>query len=84
MHGRTSQQQLAAAGQLARAKRHAQRSGQRLRAVVEEGIRRVLADKHAPTPYELPDLSVGNEREANPLEAMSWADLRDEIYGGRP
>ncbi len=68
---------------LARAKRHAQRSGVPLRAVVEEGIRRVLAAEDAPTAYQLPDLSVGDARHDNPLESMSWPDLRDEIYGGR-
>ena len=67
---------------LARAKRHAQRSGIPLRAVVEEGIRRVLAAEDVPTPYQLPDLSVGDARDPNPLESMSWPELRDEIYGG--
>ena len=68
---------------LARAKRHAQRSGIPLRAVVEEGIRRVLAAEDAPTTYQLPDLSVGDARDANPLERMSWPELSDEIYGSR-
>ena len=68
---------------LVRAKRHAQRAGVPLRAVVEEGIRRVLAAEDAPTTYRLPDLSVGNARDENPLESLSWPDLRDEIYGGR-
>jgi hypothetical protein len=68
---------------LARAKRHAQRSGVPLRAVVEEGLRRVLAAQDAPTAYQLPDLSVGDAQDENPLERMSWPDLRDEIYGGR-
>jgi len=54
-----------------------------LRAVVEEGIRRVLAAEDAPTAYQLPDLSVGGARHDNPLESTSWPDLRDEIYGGR-
>ena len=32
-------------------------------------------------PYELPDLSVGEAGSIDPLEAYSWQDLRDEIYG---
>lgn len=68
---------------LARAKRHARKTGRPLRALVEEGIRRVLAAEDVPATYELPDLSVGKARGENPLEAMSWPDLRDEIYGGR-
>jgi hypothetical protein len=34
--------------------------------------------------YRLPDRSVGRAGGANPLDALSWQDLRDEIYGGRP
>lgn len=68
---------------LARAKRHAQRSGVPLRAVVEEGIRRVLAAEDIRATYELPDLSVGDASDENPLERMSWPELRDVIYGGR-
>lgn len=67
---------------LVRAKKHAQRTGQPLRAVVEEGLRRVLASEQERAVYRLPDLSVGNAKHSNPLEAMSWADLRKEIYGG--
>jgi Arc/MetJ family transcription regulator len=67
---------------LARAKRHARKTGKPLRALVEEGIRRVL-EEPARTAHQLPDRSVGNPRGRNPLEAMTWQDLRDEIYGGR-
>ncbi len=66
---------------LVRAKRHAQRSGVPLRAVVEEGLRRVLAAEEVQTAYQLPDLSVGKPGGVNPLETMSWADVRREIYG---
>ena len=51
--------------------------------MVEEGIRRVLAAEDTPATYQLPDLSVGNARGENPLDALSWPDLRDQIYGGR-
>lgn len=66
---------------LARAKRHARKSGRPLRAVVEEGLRRVL---DAPTPssrYRLSDLSVGNPDNDDPLESYTWQDLRAMIYG---
>ena len=68
---------------LARAKRHAQKLGKPLRALVEEGLRHVLAEEAARDPYELPDRSVGDPRGPNPLETWSWQELRDEIYGGR-
>ncbi len=68
---------------LARAKRHARRSGKPLRALVEDGLRRVLDAEPGRSKYELPDRSVGDAGGPNPLEALSWQDLRDEIYGGR-
>lgn len=69
---------------LARAKRHARRVGQPLRAIIEDGLRRVLRETPARQPYELPDASVGDPTAADPLEALSWQDLRDEIYGEPP
>lgn len=64
-----------------RAKRYAKRVHQPLRAIVEEGLRRVLSEPSAPQAYTLPDASVGDPRAADPLEALSWQDLREEIYG---
>jgi hypothetical protein len=68
---------------LERAKRHARKSGRPLRAVVEDGLRRVLDAPAPPAGGELPDRSVGDPRAKNPLASYSWAELRDEIYGGR-
>ena len=65
---------------MARAKRYAKRTGRPLRAVVEEGLRRVLSDTSRSAPYELPDRSVGDSNSADPLDALSWQDLREEIY----
>jgi hypothetical protein len=67
---------------LARAKRQARRMGKPLRALVEEGLRRVLQAESQPSRYRLPDRSAGRAGAHNPLEALSWQDLRDEIYGG--
>jgi len=68
---------------LARAKRHARKTGKPLRALVEEGLRRVLEDTSSQTSYKLPDCAVGRQGAPDPLEHYSWQDLRDEIYGGR-
>ena len=68
---------------LVRAKRHARKVGRPLRALIEEGLRHVLHAEHVRAKYHLPDVSVGDTGGPNPLEAMSWQDLRDEIYGGR-
>lgn len=68
---------------LARAKRHARRVGKPLRALVEEGLRRVFEGDPVTKKYEIPDRSVGDPADPNPLEDLSWQDLRHEIYGGR-
>jgi len=56
-----------------------------MKATVEipDGLRRVLDAERARAQYVLPDRSVGDPGGPNPLEAVSWQDLRDEIYGGR-
>ena len=66
---------------LERAKRHAKRVRRPLRAIVEEGLRRVLSERAAAAAYTLPDASVGDPNAADPLERLSWQDLREEIYG---
>lgn len=70
---------------LARAQKKARREGRSMRSLIEEGLRLSLdADRGGGREkYELPDRSVGNPRAANPLESMSWPEIRDEIYGGR-
>jgi hypothetical protein len=65
---------------LVRAKQLAKRTGRPLRAVVEDGLRRVLADAPKASAYELPDRSVGERGGKDPLEASSWQELKDEIY----
>lgn len=66
------------------AKRYAKRSRRSLRAIIEEGLRRVLTDTQPASRFELPDASVGDPDGTDPLEAMSWQDLRAEIYREPP
>ena len=66
-----------------RVRKHARRTGQSMRSLVEEGLRRCLDAERSATGYRLPDLSVGEAGGANPLESLSWHDVRDQIYGGR-
>ena len=68
---------------LERAKRHARRTGTPLRKLVEEGIRRVLDESPPSKGYRLPDRSVGDPHATNPLTALTWQDLRNEIYNDR-
>jgi hypothetical protein len=68
---------------LERARRHARRSGRPVRALIEEGLRLVLQSEAPGAAYRLSDQSAGDAAGPNPLESLSWQDLRDEIYGGR-
>ena len=68
---------------LERARRQAQRSGQPVRALIEQGLRLVLEAEAGGARFQLEDRSVGKAGAPNPLEALSWQDLRGEIYGGR-
>ena len=65
---------------LARAKLHARKTGRPLRAVVEEGLQLVLLTASSHRRYRLPDLSVGNASDRDPMEAYSWQDLREMTY----
>ena len=65
---------------LARAQRYAKEAGQPLRAVVEDGHRRVL-EALPRRRYALPDLRVGDPGAPDPLATCSWPELRELIYG---
>ena len=68
---------------LIRAKRHARQTGRPLRTLVEDGLRHVLSENSERPPYHLPDMSVGDPNGPNPLEHLSWAEVRELIYEGR-
>ncbi len=65
----------------ARAKQRARETGRPLRAVVEEGLRLVLEVREPAATYQMPDRSVGDPSARDPLENLTWDDLRREIYG---
>ena len=66
---------------LSRAKHLAKATGRPLRAVVEDGLRRVLSEPE-PKPYVLPDLREGDPDVSDTLERYSWPELRELMYGG--
>ena len=66
---------------LSGAKDHARRTGRPLGAVVEDGLRLALSADSTRQKYTLPDLSVGSPNNGDSLEAHSWQDTRDLIYG---
>ena len=66
---------------LKRARRHARETGRPLRAVVEDGLRRVLASGAPERGYRLPDLRAGDPKAFDPLSRYSWPELRETMYG---
>ena len=66
---------------LARAERRAHETGRPLRALVEDGLRRVLDPSTFRPRYTLPDLRAGGPEAADPLERHTWPELRELIYG---
>ncbi len=66
----------------AEAKAEARRRGVTVRALIEEGLRRVIADPTA-TKYELPDLSYGAGGPSDAWLGVSWEEKLEIIYEGR-
>ncbi len=67
---------------LARARRVAARRGTTLRALVEEGLRRVVAEERAPGRFKLRDASYGSGG-LRPEAQGGWDRIRDLAYQGR-
>ena len=52
-----------------------------MRSVVEEGLRATLSEQRPKKRYKMSrNLSTGNPDGPNPLEDLSWEDLREMIY----
>lgn len=64
------------------AKSLAQEHNTTLRALVEEGLEKVLRDLREPKPYKMRDFSVGGNGLQPGQELLSWAEVRDMIYEG--
>jgi hypothetical protein len=69
---------------LSEARKVARREGTTLRALVEQGLRRVLGEKKKPRPaFRLRDASVGGKGLRPELRGAGWDKIRDMIYEGR-
>lgn len=68
---------------LAEAKCLASREKTTVRALVEEGLRRVLEDRQGRKPFKLRDKSVKGKGLSREFADGSWAKIRDAIYEGR-
>lgn len=53
-----------------------------VRALIEEGLRRVLADRKAQRPFKLRDASFKGNGLQPGMTGASWQQIRDTIYEG--
>lgn len=65
------------------AKRAARARGTTLRALIEAGLRGVLAEERKHRRFRLADASVGGRGLRAELRGDDWSAVRDEIYRGR-
>ena len=65
------------------AKQQARRERTTLRALMEEGLRRVLRKRKESTPFRLRDASVSGEGVQQGIREGDWETIRSLIYEGR-
>ncbi len=68
---------------LGRAKSLAAREGTTIRALVEEGLRRILDDRRGRAPFRLRRASFAGQGLQPGQREGDWAELRQMIYEGR-
>jgi hypothetical protein len=65
---------------LREARKLAARENTTLRALVEQGLRRVVAEKKRAKPFRLRDASVGGKGLHSDVAGKSWSEILDMIY----
>jgi hypothetical protein len=65
-----------------KAKALAARRKTTLRALIETGLRRTLAEERATPGFVLPDRSIGGEGLQSEFRGRSWSEIRDAAYEG--
>lgn len=69
---------------LEEARQRARAEGRTLRAMIEEGLRMVLAKPEGgKSGYSLPDRSVSGDGLHPDAQGLSWAEIRELSYGDR-
>jgi Arc/MetJ family transcription regulator len=68
---------------LAEAQAIAAREKTTLKALVNEGLQRVVKERGEAKPFKLKDASVGGQGLNPELEGASWETIRDLAYEGR-
>ena len=68
---------------LEQVRRIAVRDGETLRSLVEQGLRKVVAERTAKAkPFKLRDASVGTPGAPSAYESLSWEEKRSLMYDG--
>jgi hypothetical protein len=70
-------------GLLAAARKIAAKQGTTVRALIEEGLRRVVEARRARGRFKLRDRSWGSGGLRAEFRGSSWDEMRDASYGGR-
>lgn len=65
------------------ARRFAAREGTTLRALVEEGLRRLLSERKAVSDFRLRDVTFGGTGLQTDLRDAPWEEIRRRAYEGR-
>jgi hypothetical protein len=65
------------------ARKVAAQEGTTLRAIVEQGLRQVIAAKKRRTPFRLRQVTFGGRGVRPELKEAGWDQIRDAIYEGR-
>jgi hypothetical protein len=69
---------------LAEAQELARREKTTLKALTQEGLRKIIAEKKAKKkPFKLRDVSFGGDGLTDEFKNASWEQIRDAIYEGR-
>lgn len=68
---------------LSAAKARASKEGTTLRALVEEGLRRVLEQRRSPQPFQLRRASFAGKGLQDGVREGTWERIRELIYEGR-
>jgi len=68
---------------LGKAKRLAAQEHSTVRALVEEGLRRLLAEREEAKPFKLRKASFRGRGLQPPMAGAAWQQIRDAAYAGR-
>ena len=66
------------------ARRYAEAHSLTMKSLVEQGLRKVLAEHPDQSPFKLRDVSVSGGGLSPEFQSASWEQIRDAAYDARP